>query len=119
MPRFIKTLLVVFIVVLAKQGYAQKFFEAETIEKARLKIYAVDDPKDADLLFCIVYEEKEITKVGIMMEVAEPKEAQVILIFVDDPAQADMKVWLVDTPAEVKWQNEEKKKFLRIEGLSY
>lgn len=119
MPRIIKIFLVIVVIATAKQGYAQKFFEAETIEQAKLKIYAVEDPKDADLLFCIVYEEKEITKVGIMMEVEEPKMAQIILIFVDDPSQADLKVWLVETPAEVKWQNESKKKFLKIEGLNY
>lgn len=119
MLRVIKILLIFGVLALTKQGYAQKFFEAETIEKAKLKIFHVEDPADADLLFCIVYEEKEITKVGIMMEVEEPKMAQITLIFVDDPAQADLKVWLVETPAEVKWQNESKKKFLKIEGLSY
>lgn len=119
MPRILKILLVIIIIATVKQGYAQKFFEAETIDKAKLKVFAVEDPKDADLLFCIVYEEKEITKVGIMMEVEEPKQAQITLIFVDDPAQADLKVWLVETPAEVKWQNESKKKFLKIEGLGY
>ena len=119
MPRIIKIFLVVIVIATAKQGYAQKFFEAEAIEQAKLKIFHVEDPADADLHFCIVYEEKEITKVGIMMEVEEPKMAQIILIFVDDPAQADLKVWLVETPAEVKWQNESKKKFLKIEGLNY
>lgn len=119
MPRIIKIFLVIVVIATAKQGYAQKFFEAETIEQAKLKIFHVEDPADADLHFCIVYEEKEITKVGIMMEVEEPKMAQITLIFVDDPAQADLKVWLVETPAEVKWQNESKKKFLKIEGLNY
>ncbi|HOZ14197.1 MAG TPA: DUF6150 family protein [Tenuifilaceae bacterium] len=119
MPRIIKIFLVIVVIATAQQGYAQKFFEAETIEQAKLKIFHVEDPADADLHFCIVYEEKEITKVGIMMEVEEPKMAQITLIFVDDPAQADLKVWLVETPAEVKWQNESKKKFLKIEGLNY
>ena len=119
MPRIVKILLVLISLSLAQQGYAQKFFEAETIEKAKLKIFHVEDPADADLHFCIVYEEKEITKVGIMLEVEEPKMAQITLIFVDDPKQADLKVWLVETPAEVKWLNESKKKFLKIEGLNY
>lgn len=119
MPRLAIVFLFLSLIAIAKQGYSQKFFEAETIDQAKLKIFHVEDPADADLHFCIVYEEKEITKVGIMMEVEEPKMAQIILIFVDDPAQADLKVWLVETPAEVKWQNESKKKFLKIEGLNY
>lgn len=119
MPRIVKIILILISAAVAQQSYAQKFFEAETIEQAKLKIFHVEDPADADLHFCIVYEEKEITKVGIMMEVEEPKMAQIILIFVDDPKQADIKVWLVETPAEVKWQNESKKKFLKIDGLNY
>jgi hypothetical protein len=54
-----------------------------------------------------------------MMEVANPNEAQIILIFVDNPKQADVKVWLVDSPAEVKWINEDKKKFIVVDGLNY
>ncbi|MGE0077106.1 MAG: DUF6150 family protein [Bacteroidales bacterium] len=120
MIRAIKILLLlIFTVALTKHGYSQKFYEAETIEEAKLKIFAVDDPKDADLFFCIVYEEKEIKKVGIMMEVANPNEAQIILIFVDDPKQSDVKVWLVETPEEVCWKNEAKKKFIVIDGLKY
>jgi len=119
MLRLVKLIVIILLIATAKQGYSQKFYEAETIEEAKLKIYAVEDPKDADLYFCIVYEEKEIKKVGIMMEVANPNEAQIILIFVDDPKQADVKVWLVDTPAEVKWINEDKKKFIVVDGLNY
>ncbi len=117
MPRVLKIIFILLIIAIAKQGYSQKFFEAETIEQAKLKIFHVEDPKDADLLFCIVYEEKEIKKIGIMMEVANPNEAQITLIFVDDPKQADILVWLVETPAEVKWQNEEKRKFIVVDGL--
>lgn len=117
MPRLLKTALFVLLVICTKQGYSQKFFEAETIEDAQLKVYHVDDPKDADLFFCIVYDEKQITRIGIFMEVETPKEAQITLIFVDDPKQADIKVWLVETPEEVGWKNEEKKKFIVVEGL--
>lgn len=117
MPRFAKILMTLALVSSAELGYSQKFFEAETVEKATLKLFHVEDPAEADLHFCIVYEEKEITRVGIMMEVEEPKMAQVTLMFVDDAAQADLKVWLVETPAEVKWQNEAKKKLLKVEGL--
>lgn len=119
MSRTIKIFAILLLIALSKSGFSQKFFEVEKIEDAKVKVYAVDDPKDADLFFCIVYDEKEITKVGIMMEVAEPKEAQITLIFVDDPKQADIMVWLVDTPADVVWKNPEKKKFIVVDGLKY
>ncbi|MCB8964746.1 MAG: hypothetical protein H6536_06885 [Bacteroidales bacterium] len=112
-----KIIALILFVAIAKLGYTQKFYEAETIEQAKLKVYHVEDPKDADLFFCIVYEEKEIKKIGIMMEVANPNEAQIILIFVDDPKLADIKVWLVETPAEVAWKNPDKKKFIVVNGL--
>ena len=116
----LKTLITISILlILSNLAQAQKFYQAETLEEAQLKLYPVEDPKDAELLFSIIYDEKQITKVGIMMQVETPKEAQIIIIFVDDPADAAIKVWLVDTPEEVKWIDESKKKYLKIEGLGY
>lgn len=117
MFRFVKILLTLVAILLAEITFAQKFFEVEKVEDAQVKFYAVDDPKDADLLFCIIYEEQLITKTGIMMEVETPKEAQVLIIFVDDPALADIKVWLVEKPEEVVWKNESKRKLLSVGGL--
>ncbi|HDP74710.1 MAG TPA: hypothetical protein ENN49_02350 [Bacteroidales bacterium] len=96
---------------------AQKFYEAEDADSAQVKFFIADSPEQADLHFCIIYEASEITKPGIMMEVETPKEADIILIFVDSEKDADIKVWLIDTPAEVKWLNESKKKLLSVKGL--
>lgn len=93
---------------------AQKFFETERIEDAQVKIFAVDNPRDADLLVFFVYEEKDVTKTGIWMEVDDPKKADVLLIFVDDEKEADLKIWLVDTFEESKWVNEKKRHLLKI-----
>jgi hypothetical protein len=103
-----------FTLALTNQGLAQKFFETERVEDAQVKIYAVDDPKDADLLVFFVYEDKDVTKTGIWMEVDDPKLADVLLIFVDVEAEADLKIWLVDTFEESKWINEKKKSLLKI-----
>lgn len=99
------------------EGFAQTFMEAETVEQAKVKVYPADDMESADLCIYFVYEAKEVVKIGYWMEVYEPKDAQVMLIFVDEPAQADFSVWIVDTPEEVGWRNKEKMKLLTVEGL--
>ncbi len=103
-----------FVLLCQLPASAQKFFETERVEDAQVKIYAVDDPKDADLLVFFVYEEKDITKTGIWMEVDDPKLADVLLIFVDDEKDSDLKIWLVDTFQESRWVNEKKKHLLKI-----
>ncbi|HPD94774.1 MAG: hypothetical protein H6537_10630 [Bacteroidales bacterium] len=113
----IKIFFLTFLTISAKLANAQKFFEVADQSQAQVKFYIADDPDAADLHFCIIYDEKEITKPGVMMEVETPQQAQVLLIFVDDPTQADIKVWLVETPAEVLWKNPEKKKLLEFDNL--
>jgi hypothetical protein len=112
-------ILYLFLILLGYSGTsaAQKFYEAEDVKNAQVKFFIVDSPEKADLHFCIIYDAKEITKPGVMMEVETPKEADITLIFVDEEKDADIKVWLVDTPAEVKWVNESKKKLLTVGGL--
>lgn len=96
---------------------AQTFMEAETIEQAKVKVFPADDMESADLCVYFVYETKDVQQVGYWMEVYEKSEAQVMLIFVDDLAQADFTVWIVDTPQEVGWRNRSKMKLLTVEGL--
>ena len=112
-------ILVLFVLVLMvrQELMAQTFMEAESIEQAKIKVYPADDLASADLCVYFVYEIKDVLQVGYWMEVYEKSEAQVMLMFVDDPALADFTVWIVDSPAEVGWRNRAKMKMLGVDGL--
>jgi len=97
------------------KGWSQRFFEVNSLDSASIKVWAVDKPEDADLLVYFVYEAKDVTKVGYWMEVPTPKEAQVLLIFVDDEKLANLRICLVDYPEQAGWRNEKKKNLLKLE----
>lgn len=101
--------------IFCQSSWSQRFYEVSTIDSARVKVYPVDTPEQADLLVYFVYEASEVTKVGFWMEVATPAEAQVLLIFVDDEKDADIKICLVDAPEQAGWRNESKKDMLKLE----
>ena len=100
---------------IARCGFAQKFYEVSTLDSAKVKVWAVDTPEQADLLVYFVYEAKDVTKVGYWMEVPTAKEAQVWIIFVDDEKLANLKICLVDAPEQAGWRNESKKELLKLE----
>lgn len=96
-------------------GRAQLFFETETVEQAKVKIFNVDTPEQADLLVCFVFTKAEVTKVGLWMEVETEPEAQALIIFVDDEKLADIKICIVEEAAKAGWRNEAKKGLLNID----
>jgi hypothetical protein len=102
----------------ASVGFAQKVYQAESAADAKLKVYPVEDPDKADLWVCFVWEESEITRSGLWMDMRFDHEADVIIYFVDSENEPDLKIWLVDTPEESKWVNESKKKLLSIKGTA-
>ncbi len=110
-------LLMVVALLARREAFAQTFMEVESIEQAKIKVFPADDLESADLCVYFVYELKDVLQVGYWMEVYEKAEAQVMLMFVDDPALADFTVWIVDSPAEVGWRNRAKMKMLGVDGL--
>jgi len=100
---------------LTSTGHAQRYFEVSTVDSAQVKVYPVDKPEDADLLVFYVYEAKDVTKVGLWMQVANKKEANFFLIFVDDEKQANIKIYLVDAAEQAGLKNESKKDMFKIE----
>jgi hypothetical protein len=110
-----KTILLAIILSLAIcNGFAQKVFQAESAKEAQLKVYPAEDPDDADLWVCFVWSEKEITRTGLWMDMRFAHEADIIICFVDDEKDADLKIWLVDSSSESKWINQDKKKLLSL-----
>lgn len=99
------------------RSFAQTFLEVETVDQAKIKVFPADKIEDADLCVYFVYEAKEVKKIGYWMEVYKEADAQIKLIFVDDPAIADFSVWIVDDPGEVGWRNKSKMKLLAVKGL--
>jgi hypothetical protein len=97
-------------------GYSQKIFQANSAEEAKVKVFAVEEPDEADLWVCFVWEESEITRTGLWMDMRFDHEADVIIFFVDEEKDSDLKIWLVDTIEESKWLNEEKKNLLFIKS---
>lgn len=107
-------LIMVVLLQSATDGFSQKIFQAESAAMAKLKVYAVEEPEQADLWVCFVWSEEEITRTGLWMDMRFDHEADIIIIFVDEEKQADLKIWLVDTPEESKWLNEGKKNLLKL-----
>ena len=102
-------------IFLTNKGQAQKYFEVSTIDSAQVKVYAVDTPEQADLLVFFVYEAKDVTKVGYWMQVTTKKEANFLLIFVDDEKLSNIKICLVDSPEQAGLKNESKKEMFKLE----
>lgn len=98
----------------AFQGFGQKIFQADGPERATVRIFAVDEPEDADLWVCFVWEEHELTRSGLWMDMQYEHEAEVVVLFVDEEEESNLKIWLVDTPEESKWLNEKKKHLLAV-----
>lgn len=115
--RLLKYILFFVLLFASHSAFTQIFMEAETIDQAKVKVYPADSKETADLCVYFVYEPKDVLKIGYWMEVYKQADAQVMLIFVDEQAQADFTVWIVDTPEEVGWRNKNKMKLLAVEGL--
>ncbi len=114
LPVAIRFLIMVVLLLSATSSYSQKIFQAESASKAKLKVYAVEEPQQADLWVCFVWSEAEITRIGLWMDMRFDHEADIVIIFVDEEKQADLKIWLVDTPEESKWINNSKKNLLTL-----
>ncbi|PKP39137.1 MAG: hypothetical protein CVT98_03090 [Bacteroidetes bacterium HGW-Bacteroidetes-15] len=110
-PRTIMLLVFTLTVIV---GYSQKIFQADSPAEAQVKVFAVEDPDEADLWVCFVWEEVELTRTGLWMDMRFAHEADVIIFFVDEEKGSDLKIWLVDTIEESKWIKNEKKKLLSI-----
>lgn len=95
-------------------SFAQKIYQADSPEEASVKVFAVDEPNQADLWVCFVWEESEVTRTGLWMDMRFAREADVIIFFVDEEKDANLKIWLVDTIEESKWINEKKKNLLQL-----
>ena len=98
----------------ATSGFSQKIYQAENAESAKIKVYPAEEPNEADLWVCFVWEEVEITKTGLWMDMRFVREADIVIFFVDEEKDADLKIWLVDTPEESKWLTEGKKHLLTL-----
>ena len=109
-----KILMLVLFAMTSTISYGQKIYQAHSADDAQVLVYPADDPSEADLLVCFVWDESEITRTGLWMDMRTPQEASVIILFVDEENEADLKIWLVDTPAESKWLNESKKNLLQL-----
>jgi hypothetical protein len=95
-------------------SFGQKIYQGDSASEAQVKVFAVDEPEEADIWVCFVWEEKELTRTGLWMDMRYPHEAEIIIFFVEEESEADLKIWLVDTIEESKWLNEKKKNLLTV-----
>lgn len=112
----LRIILLLALTLTVSMGYSQKIFQANSAEEAKVKVFAVEDPEKADLWVCFVWEESEITRTGLWMDMRFDHEADIIIFFVDEEKESDLKIWLVDTVEESKWLNKEKMKLLSIKN---
>jgi hypothetical protein len=110
----IRTVLFVWLTIAFLSGYGQKIFQADSGKEAQVKVFAVEEPNEADLWVCFVWNESELTKTGLWMDMRFAHEADVIIFFVDEEKESDLKIWLVDTPQESKWLTPDKRKLLAL-----
>ena len=106
--------LVLFLFMGSKSAFTQKFFEVETIDQAEIKVYYEMEDVNCDLKVCFVYEAKDIIKVGLWMEVPTAEEADIKIIFVDDPALADIHICVGDSPSQAGWLNPSKSGLIKF-----
>ncbi|MFW5656392.1 MAG: DUF6150 family protein [bacterium] len=92
----------------------QRFYETETVEAADFTVYAVWEVEQCDLKVCFVYEEQDATEPGRWMEVPEPEQADIKIIFVDDEALADLKLFVVDACPDAGWHTTGKEELLKF-----
>jgi len=109
--------LAVCLICLTFKVQAQRYFEVSTVDSAQIKVFPVDKPEDADLLVFYVYEIKDVTKIGLWMQVSDKKLANFYLIFVDDEKISNLKIYLVDSPEQAVLKNESKKDLLKLDGV--
>src|SRR5690554_4834655 len=107
-------ILLLLLFTFSTSGFGQKIYQAENSESAKIKVYPAEQADDADLLVCFVWNEDEITKTGLWMDMRFIHEADIVIYVVDDEQQADLKIWLVDTPEEARWLTESKKHLLYL-----
>lgn len=93
----------------------QKIYQADIPKDASIMVYPVDEPHEAHLWVCFVWEEEELVHSGLWMDMEEMDKADFVIYFVDDEEEANLKIWLVDTPQESKWLDESKKCLLQKE----
>lgn len=94
--------------LLPMAGVAQKFYQCEENEKPQIKVWAAESEREADFLVFFVYEASELSKVGVIMQVPTPEEADFTLSFVDDKKEADFSLWIVESANEAGWRNKNK-----------
>lgn len=111
---FVKLLVTTVLTLALSSGFAQKIFQAESADKASIKVFPVMEPDNADLWVCFVWDESEVVRTGLWMDMQFDHEADVIIFFVDEEKDADLKIWLVDTPEEARWLNQGKRNLLSI-----
>lgn len=93
-------------------AHGQKFYQCEPGEKPDLKVWAAESKEEADWLVYFVYDGEGLGKPGIVMQVPSQKEAEFSLTFVDKKEDAQVSLWIVDTPQEAGWQHPEKAKIV-------
>ena len=76
---FLRAILILVLSLTSFLGYSQKIYQADSAEEATVKVFAVENPEDADLWVCFVWEEKEITRTGLWMDMRFAHEADVII----------------------------------------
>lgn len=102
------------IFISAVDTYSQRFFEVETIDQAEVKVWYVMDDTECDLKIHFVYDEGSISKVGLWMEVPNESQADIKIIFVDDPKLADINVCVTDYADQAGWINPDKSSIIKF-----
>jgi len=89
---------------------AQVFFEVDSIPLADVKIFYVEDEAQCDLRVTFVYTYEEAAHTGHWCETGNPDDADVKIIFVDNPDLADINLCVAFEPEKAGWINKEKEK---------
>lgn len=87
---------------------AQKFYQCEENETPQIKVWAAESAREGDFHVFFVYDAAELSKVGVVMQVPTPEEADFTLSFVDDKSEADFSLWIVESPDKAGWKNAKK-----------
>jgi len=101
------------LIVLSQPLKAQRIFMTDSIANADIKVYVTTDSTAADLKVCVVDSVHKVYKDGIWYVVNQLQLSTLTVKMVNDPLDADIKIYYVTQPKKAGWIDTNKRFYYR------
>jgi hypothetical protein len=110
---FVKMLMIVLLVSLYSNSFAQKVFSEDSKYDAQVKVFVVDSKYDADLCVYKVSSQYDATgNTGLWFFEDSKYDADKTIFFVDSKYDADLLIYFVESRYDAQWMNSSKKQLM-------